>query len=139
MKLAIASDLHLPKTPAETINKLVSEIATENPDAIIIAGDMGESSRDTAACLSLFRPIPCPFLVSAGNHDLFPDTHSSKRLWGEILRREVLARQKITHTISGHTHIGKSIQVRNADGRTIKAHIIGSDYRNPAFITINLL
>jgi DNA repair exonuclease SbcCD nuclease subunit len=89
MKLAITSDLHLPKTPTETITKLIADITAEKPDAVIIAGDIGESSQSTATCLSLFRPIQCPVLVIAGNHDLFPDTHSSKRLWEEILPRTV--------------------------------------------------
>lgn len=54
------------------------------------------------------------------------------------LGREVLSCKKVTHVISGHTHIGKSVQVRTKDGRSIQAHVIGSDYRKPVFITIDL-
>jgi hypothetical protein len=247
------------------IATLVQEIAAGNPDAVVIAGDLGEFSRDTAACLSLFRTVRCPVLVLAGNHDLFPDAYGSRRLWDEVLPRteqdlgfcwlesnpfvrdgtaiigsiawyeysaadpsiheppktyaaekryftpdhkinwprtdpefaglvtrpflhaldrleadpevrrivvvthvpileeqiprkpgdttwgfanaylgnltmgrEVLVRRKVTHVISGHTHVGNSAQVRTAGGGTIRAHVIGSDYRKPALLQIDL-
>jgi DNA repair exonuclease SbcCD nuclease subunit len=109
MKLAITSDLHLPKTPADTITKLVSEIAAENADAVIIAGDVGESSHHTAACLSPFRPIQCPILVLAGNHELFPDTHSSRRLWEGILPRTV--QEFGYHWLEGSPYITDGIAI----------------------------
>jgi len=91
MKLAITCDLHLPKTPADTIIKLVADIAAENPDAIILAGDIGESSSDTASCVSLFRPIQCPVLVIAGNHDLLPIRTTASGAGKKSLRRHAHA------------------------------------------------
>lgn len=55
------------------------------------------------------------------------------------LGREVLARQKVSHIVSGHTHMPMSAQVRSEDNRTISTHVIGSDYRKPAYLRIDSL
>jgi hypothetical protein len=86
MRLAITSDLHLPITPAKKIAELAGEIAAFTPDALIVAGDVGESVIEFEACLELLKPTGCPMLVLAGNHDLWCRDAPSRRLWEHVLR-----------------------------------------------------
>jgi predicted phosphohydrolase len=86
MKLAIASDLHLPITPATIIWRLAREIDTYGPDALVLAGDVAESLAELEQCLAIFRGVvTCPVLVLAGNHDLWCRDASSRRKWEELL------------------------------------------------------
>jgi 3',5'-cyclic AMP phosphodiesterase CpdA len=89
MRIAITSDLHLPKTPAEVIEGVVMEIAASTPDAAVLAGDLGESSAAFEPCLGLFRRLACPALILAGNHDVFPARSSSWQLWTHVLPETV--------------------------------------------------
>jgi predicted phosphodiesterase len=89
MRIAVTSDLHLPKIPAGTIEALVAEMAAFAPEAAVLAGDLGESSADFEPCLALFQKLACPVLVLAGNHDLFPGRASSRRLWEQVLAETV--------------------------------------------------
>ena len=89
MRIAITSDLHLPKTPAVVIEGLVVDMAAYDPDAAVLAGDLGESSDDFEPCLSLFRKLACPVLVLAGNHDVFPGRAGSRQLWQYVLPETV--------------------------------------------------
>jgi 3',5'-cyclic AMP phosphodiesterase CpdA len=78
MRLAVTSDLHLPRTPAGVIEGMVADLEVHAPDALMLAGDLGESSDDFGPCLALFRKLACPVLVLAGNHDLFPGRSGSR-------------------------------------------------------------
>ena len=49
------------------------------------------------------------------------------------LGQEVLKRRKVTHIISGHTHVGREGLV-NRDGGTVDARVIDSQYGNPVWI-----
>ena len=72
MKLAITADLHRgmsPKGDAATL-ALVQQVAELQPDALVLAGDLGEGEQ-FAACLRLFRELPCAKLLVPGNHDLW--------------------------------------------------------------------
>src|SRR5262249_54739210 len=89
MRIAVLSDLHLPRTPATVIEGVVAEIAAFAPKAVVLGGDLGESSEDFEPCLSLFQMLTCPVLVLAGNHDVFPGRVGSRRLWEEILPQTV--------------------------------------------------
>ena len=71
MKLLITSDLHHEITGAETIRRLVAGMERENPDAVILAGDIGNPSRLFEQCLGLFVRLNCPIGVLPGNHDLW--------------------------------------------------------------------
>jgi hypothetical protein len=53
MRIAVTSDMHLPKSPAEVIEGVASEIAVFDA-AVVLAGDLGESSADFEPCLDLF-------------------------------------------------------------------------------------
>jgi len=112
MLLAVTSDLHYPKSSNFTLTRLAQAIERHRPDVLVLAGDLGDTSAYTAASLAFFRQLPCPKLVLAGNHDLYPDSASgpitcstgqlphatfawggasSARLWQGELRRQVEA------------------------------------------------
>jgi hypothetical protein len=86
-KLAVTSDLHLPITKPERITTLLDEVAAFEPDAFVLAGDLGESYVELERCLSLVRGlVSCPVWVLAGNHDLWAwPPYDSGKLWLEVL------------------------------------------------------
>jgi hypothetical protein len=90
MRLAVTADLHLPITPASVIANLAREIAAFEPDALVVAGDVGESMPDVERCLTILKDlVACPVLVIAGNHDLWARSAPSQRLWQERLPEAV--------------------------------------------------
>lgn len=54
------------------------------------------------------------------------------------LGREVLKRKKVTHIVSGHTHIGREGWVETEDSRVIEAHVIASEYGKPAWLGLTV-
>jgi hypothetical protein len=94
VKLAITSDLHLPITKDERIVTLAGEIKAFGPDALIVAGDLGESLADGERCLRLLREqVSAPIWVLAGNHDVWArPPHDSRALWLEQFPALVRAR-----------------------------------------------
>lgn len=116
MLLAVTADLHYPKTSNYSLTHLVQAIERHRPDVVVLAGDLGDTSAYTSASVSFFRRLPCPKLVLAGNHDLYPDTGlidptapnlltsapqqtlggtSSASLWQGELRRQIEAQDGI--------------------------------------------
>lgn len=90
MKLAVTSDLHVPVTPVEKIAALAREIAAAEPDAVAVAGDVGESLPHFRRCLELLRDfLVCPLLVLPGNHDLWSRDAPSRQKWEVELPRIV--------------------------------------------------
>jgi len=81
-RIVITSDLHLGITTADEIAPLIAEIAAEQPDLTIIAGDIGKRLSDISACLAMFQAVPGQVAALAGNHDLWThgDDHSAD-LW----------------------------------------------------------
>jgi 3',5'-cyclic AMP phosphodiesterase CpdA len=84
-KLAVTADLHLPITKQVRIAALAEEVRAFGPDALVLAGDLGESFLDFQRCLGLFRErVPGPIWVLAGNHDVWArPPYDSRRLWLE--------------------------------------------------------
>ena len=109
MRLAVTSDLHLPRTPAGVIEGMVPDLAAHAPDAAVLAGDLGESSEDSKPCLRLFRKLACPVLVLAGNHDLFPGRAGSRQLWRHVLPETV--RQLGFHWLEGEPFVRGGVAV----------------------------
>jgi 3',5'-cyclic AMP phosphodiesterase CpdA len=66
-----------------------------------------------------------------------PDDHDwgfSNAYFGNLtLGAQVLARKKVTHIISGHTHVGREGTVQCEDGRLVQARVLPSDYHHPAY------
>ncbi len=54
------------------------------------------------------------------------------------LGKQVLARKKVTHVISGHTHIARQETMTLDDGRLVAAYVLGSHYRRPAWLGLTL-
>jgi hypothetical protein len=267
VKLAVTADLHLPITSSTAIVALAREAAAFAPDALVVAGDVGESLANLRRCLDIFTSlVRCPVWVLAGNHDLWCREAPSRRLWEELLPRavaaagcrwlegtafvlngvavagsiawydysatdasiqvsaeafarnkgyfnadarfidwpwsdpefaalaagpflatldrleadaavrqtvvvthvpllecqmcrnsgdpdwafsnayfgnltlgwQVLERRKVTHVLSGHTHVGREGRLPREDGRTIEARVLDSDYRHPAWVGVTL-
>lgn len=268
MKLAITSDLHLPITEPIQIVELACDVAAFEPDAVVVAGDVGESLHDFETCLVLLKQhFACPIWVLPGNHDLWVRRTGSSELqfaeelptvtlsagchwlegeafvidgvavagsigwydysagdpavtatveqfardkryynmdanmiawgWTDVefaarvgaaltatldrleaepavkrtvvvthvpllecqmcrrpgnidwgfsnayfgnltLGRAVLARRKVTHVVSGHTHIGRHGEEVTPDGRRVEGYVLASDYRKPAWLGLTL-
>jgi 3',5'-cyclic AMP phosphodiesterase CpdA len=87
VKLAVASDLHLPLTPVGRIAAMAGEVAAFGPDALVVAGDVGESLDEIEQCLGLLKgAVACPVWVLPGNHDLWVRwSGDSQRLFEERL------------------------------------------------------
>ena len=54
------------------------------------------------------------------------------------LGAEVLARAKVTHIISGHTHVERRGRVARPDRRSIEACVIPSHYNAPRWVPLTL-
>ena len=71
-KLIFTSDWHAGLTSLNVIGRMLQEIASAAPDAVIVAGDQGGTLREARSALAMARAIlPCPIGVIAGNHDLW--------------------------------------------------------------------
>lgn len=83
VKLAFTSDLHLPITKDDQVAALAREVRSFAPDALVVAGDVGESLADFKRGLQLLREqVSAPIWVLAGNHDVWArPPHESRELW----------------------------------------------------------
>jgi hypothetical protein len=54
------------------------------------------------------------------------------------LGRKVLARRKVSHIISGHTHRGKIVVVERKEGTPIMAYVVPSDYEKPQCVVLEV-
>jgi hypothetical protein len=86
----------------------------------------------------VFTHVPlleCQMCRRPGNRDW----GFSNAYFGNLtLGTQVLQRKKVTHIISGHTHVGREEQVQLADGRTVAAHVLDSQYGRPVWLRITL-
>ena len=91
LKLAFASDLHLPITSHAAISSLAREVAQFGPDALFLAGDIAESLLDLSECLRMIRKtVQAKIFVLPGNHDLWGRDCPSRIKW-ETRLAEVVA------------------------------------------------
>lgn len=81
MKVFASSDIHFDHNLAnQQIWKLLyQKCLTEQPELLIICGDLAESLQDFNQALSLFKDLDCYKLFVPGNHDLWNriDIHSN--------------------------------------------------------------
>jgi 3',5'-cyclic AMP phosphodiesterase CpdA len=93
VKLAIASDLHLPITKDERVSTLGREVRAFEPDAFVVAGDLGESLADLKRCLYLLREqVQAAIWVLPGNHDVWArPPYDSRQLFLEQIPATVRA------------------------------------------------
>lgn len=91
MKILVTSDLHIPYTSEQTLNAMLLEGREQEPEVILVLGDIGECRIDIdhfRNCLKLIRSIfkNIPILVIPGNHDLWTDgNYSSLDLYHKLL------------------------------------------------------
>lgn len=81
IRLVVTADLHYEPARRQLYTDFAREVAAQQPDCFIIAGDVGHPLRLFRRCLQLFRDLPCPKLLLAGNHDVYAGEYDSRRLW----------------------------------------------------------
>ena len=103
MKILFSADLHL-NIPARsrhtgrtTFDAFAEAIVEENPDAVVVAGDLGIPDRAAEHLVAIRKVVgDRPLLITVGNHDLWvsPRWHDEfgslddvvKRFWKEPAR-----------------------------------------------------
>jgi len=87
MRIAITTDIHYHPPWRDRIEAFAEHLAARQPDALIIAGDIGEPLDLFHECLALFKPVAPQRAALAGNHDVWQRgaAHTSLELWEELL------------------------------------------------------
>jgi hypothetical protein len=68
-----------------------------------------------------------------------PDWGFSNAYFGNLtLGRRVLARRKVSHILSGHTHVGRHCPVQRADAPAVEVRVVPSEYEKPAWVGLTL-
>lgn len=70
-KILITADIHYGITRREQFAELQNAILTEQPDVVLVAGDIGEGLQNIQDCLRGLQCLACPVGIIAGNHDLW--------------------------------------------------------------------
>jgi hypothetical protein len=66
-----------------------------------------------------------------------PSWAFSNAYFGNLtLGRHVLARPKVSHVISGHTHVGRTGRVPRPSGPPVEAHVLACDYEKPVWMSL---
>jgi 3',5'-cyclic AMP phosphodiesterase CpdA len=60
-------------------------VQAQQPDCLVIAGDIGHPLRLFRRALQLFAGLDCPRLLLAGNHDVYRGEADSRTLWEQAL------------------------------------------------------
>jgi predicted MPP superfamily phosphohydrolase len=64
-----------------------------------------------------------------------PDWAFSNAYFGNLsLGQRLLERSKMTHVISGHTHVGRKARVDRPGGGSVEAVVLASDYEEPVWL-----
>ncbi len=84
-RIVVTSDLHLGITTEQELRALADQIAAEQPDLTVLAGDIGEGLANVRACLRLFEGLPGQVAALMGNHDLWMHGNDSRELWETLL------------------------------------------------------
>jgi predicted phosphohydrolase len=71
LRVLITSDLIFELTGPEPVRRLVAGMDRENPDLVVIAGDIGNPLRHFSEALRCFMKLSCPVAVIPGNHDIW--------------------------------------------------------------------
>jgi len=86
MRIIVTSDTHYHPSYRSALERLIPDIAAQNPDCVIVAGDVGETITGFDHMLTLLEAFPCPRLILAGNHDVWANNdYSSQQLWEAVL------------------------------------------------------
>jgi predicted MPP superfamily phosphohydrolase len=86
VRIIVAADLHVEVTGVEPIRRLVAGMSRENPDLVVLAGDLGNPSWIFEQCLTCFLRVGAPVAVVPGNHDIWSSAgESSHELYHDTL------------------------------------------------------
>lgn len=85
MRILITADLHYRPSQREAYLAFANWVQAQQPDCLIIAGDVGHPLRLFSRALQLFAGLDCPKLLLAGNHDLYRGELDSRTLWEQAL------------------------------------------------------
>lgn len=89
MKISFLSDLHREHTSTSAINALTEEVKKDEPDVVVILGDLGSTPEVVQLCASEID-FRCPVAFVAGNHDIWaspPSYPSSLDLLNNFIPR----------------------------------------------------
>jgi predicted MPP superfamily phosphohydrolase len=69
------------------VQKLISDIRAEKPDAVAVAGDIGEGVENIQVVFEEIRSLGIPVGACAGNHDVWKNDkrRTSELIWNQIL------------------------------------------------------
>ena len=70
-KILITADIHYGITRREQFAELQNAILADQPDVVLVAGDIGEGLQNIQDCLRGLQCLACPVGIIAGNHDLW--------------------------------------------------------------------
>lgn len=85
MRILVTADLHYRPADRGQFTAFAEHLAAQQPDCLVLAGDLGHPLRLFRRALQLFADLSCPRLVLAGNHDLYHGEHDSRTLWQQAL------------------------------------------------------
>jgi 3',5'-cyclic AMP phosphodiesterase CpdA len=85
MRILITADLHYRPSQREAFLAFADWVQRQQPDCLVIAGDVGHPLRLFGRALQLFAGLDCPRLLLAGNHDLYRGEYDSRTLWEQAL------------------------------------------------------
>jgi predicted phosphohydrolase len=85
MRILITADLHYRPSQRDAFLAFADWVHGQQPDCLIIAGDVGHPLRLFERALQLFAGLGCPRLLLAGNHDLYRGEYDSRTLWERTL------------------------------------------------------
>ncbi|MBX0330235.1 metallophosphoesterase [Oscillochloris sp. ZM17-4] len=139
MRILITADLHYRPAERAAYVAFAESLRAAEPDCFIIAGDVGHPLRLFRKTLQLFRDMPCPRLLVAGNHDVYRGEYSSQDLWQTQLpqatheegfiwleaQRFTLGRLGICGTMAWYDYSSRSPHLPHtaADYRTLKGQM----------------
>lgn len=85
LNVIVTGDLHYFPAQRESYLRFAESVRAQQPDCLIIAGDVGHPVRLFRRALQLFADFTCPRLLIAGNHDVYRGEHDSRTLWEDVL------------------------------------------------------
>lgn len=93
-RIIVTSDIHYGITSPEAVEKLFDEIAALKPDAVAVAGDIGEPLNNFVKALDIIGRMNIPTAIVPGNHDVWnrSKTIPSRELWERRLPEETKVR-----------------------------------------------
>jgi len=89
VKIALLADLHFGRIAGpEIVSALVTDIAEQDADLVVLAGDLTQRARprEYRAAARFIGHLKAPVLAVSGNHDVYPWWHLVPRLWFPLRR-----------------------------------------------------